>query len=235
MPESCPSFWFHDPQILLAAAGEFFPFTEHDQRCTAAALNSFTRFGVYLGLLLAVVRLELAWILLGVVFAAFSVGAWFVMEGRGAIREGFLAGADTEAPIVDASTVGNEYVPDVIGETGRTGPTAANPFMNVLISEISENPYRNPAANVQSIKVKAELDDYFETMFASDPGDVWGHTQSQRQWYTTPSTTVPNDQESYQDWLYRVPGQTCKEGNQEVCMFDTGDAKLPWREMRRST
>jgi hypothetical protein len=235
---SCPPFWWESPMILIDHAADFFPFTEMDKRCTASALNSFTRFGIYLGILLAVIRMDAMWLLVGVVFAGFAVGAWMSMEKSGAIREGFageVADADTDAPIVDASKMNGRYVPDVIGEAGRTGPTAANPFMNVLISEISDNPYKNPAANVQNISVKNELDSYFETMFASDPGDTFQHTQSQRQWVTMPWTTVPNDRDSYQNWLYRVPGQTCKEGNQEVCNFDTGDAALPWREMRRLT
>jgi hypothetical protein len=229
---TCPPFWFTEPRILWEQATEFFPFTEHDKRCTAAALNSFTRFGVYLGILLAVVRLQPAWLLVGVVLAAFSVGAWYYMEHHGATREGF---ADTEAPIVDPRAVNGAYEPDIIGSEGRTMPTAANPFMNVLISEISDNPYRNPAASVTATKVKAELDDYFETMFASDPGDAFQRTQSQRQWVTMPSTTIPNDQGALADWLYRVPGQTCKEGNTSVCNFNTGAEALPWRNIQPLT
>jgi hypothetical protein len=238
----CPPFWLDEPRILIEQWQEFFPFTENDKRCTAAALNSFTRFGIYLGIVLAIVRAEAMWLAVSVAFAAFTIGAWFYMGARGAVREGlsdntegFLDGADTEAPIVDASKLGGDYLPDVIGEHGRTEPTAANPFMNVLLTEIGDNPYRKPAANAQGYRVRNELDDYFQTMFSSDPGDVFQHTQGQRQFYTTASSTVPNDQGSFADWLYRVPGQTCKEGNQEVCTFDTGPATYPWREMRRLT
>jgi hypothetical protein len=70
-------------------------------------------------------------------------------------------------------------------------------------------------------------------MFAGDPGDTFNRTQSQRQWVTMPSTTIPNDKESYQNWLYRVEGRTCKEGNMSACNFST-DNHLPWREMRPS-
>jgi hypothetical protein len=227
---SCPPFWSQDPRILIDQATEFFPFTSHDQRCTASALNSFTRFGIYLGILLALVRLQPSWLLIGVVFAGLAFGAWFYMDSKGSTREGF---ADTEAAIVEARDVDGAYVPDIIGSSlrDRTEPTAANPFMNVLVNEISENPTKPPAANVDSISIKNQLDDYFQTMFASDPGDTFQHTQSQRQFVTMPSTTIPNDQESFQNWLYRVPGQTCKEGNYNVCYFDTGDAALPWRDM----
>jgi hypothetical protein len=231
----CPQFWLDAPRILWEQSTEFFPFTENDKRCTAAALNSFTRFGIYLGILLAIVRFEPAWLLVGVTFAAFAIGAWKYMEMHGATREGFMDGAETEAPIVDARAVDGAYEPDIIGMEGRTMPTASNPFMNVLISEISENPYRYPAASVEGRRVKQELDDYFETMFASDPGDAFQRTQSQRQFITMPSTTIPNDQPAFADWLYRVPGQTCKEGNTEVCNFIAGAEALPWRDIRRST
>jgi hypothetical protein len=231
-----------EPSVLWQDPTEFFPFTEHDKRCTASALNSFTRFGVYTGILLALVRLEPIWLLVGVVFAAFAAGAWFYMGARGSTREGFRADGidrefDTAAPILDPRDVINEYVPDVIGisQRKRTFPTPANPFMNVLLTEIADNPYRDPAANVAGNEVKAELDTYFNTMFARDPGDVFNHTQNQRNWVAMPSTTIPNDQEAFANWLYRVPGQTCKEGNLAVCNFNTGAEGIPWREIRKLT
>ena len=223
--------------VLVDQATEFFPFTERDKRCTAAALNSFTRFGIYLGIMLAVVRLDLRWLLVGAVFAGFSVLAWYYMSGRGSVREGFDGGYATEVienpteqDIVSWAQVGGRYIPDVIGEQGRTNPTAANPCMNVLISEISDNPYRKPAADVQGVAVRAELDQYFDTMFARDPGDVYNNNQSQRQWVTMPSTTIPNDQESYANWLYRVEGRTYKEGNGARGNVAT-DGHYPWREI----
>ena len=234
---SCPQFWLNEPAVLWREAREFFPFTENDKRCTAAALNSFTRFGVYLALVLMIVRMEIVWLVVGVLFAIFSIGAWKFMEGRGAVREGFDSSFDpqTAAPVLDPRDVINEYLPDIIGERMRTVPTAANPFMNVLLTDIGDNPYKPPAKNAGSQEVKAELDSYFQTMFADDPGDVFNHTSGQRNWVTMPSTTIPNDQESFANWLYRVPGQTCKEGNMDVCNFNTGAEGIPWREMRKLT
>jgi hypothetical protein len=221
---SCPEFWLKNPRILIDEYTEFFPFTEIDKRCTSAALNSFTRFGIYIGVLLAVVRMEPLWLLAGLAFAVIAVIAWTLMSQSGAIREGF-GGLD----IVDTSQIDDMYVPDIIGEKGRTDTTAANPFMNILMNEFTDNPYRKPAQNIQAPAVRAQLDAYFETMFASDPGDAYQRTQSQRTWVTQPSTTIPNDQGSYQDWLYRSAGQTCKEGNMSACSYTT-DAKIPWRE-----
>ena len=118
---------------------------------------------------------------------------------------------------------------EVIGEE-VTYPNAHNPFMNVLVDEIKYNPSRAPAASIMDPSVNIQLDDFFRTQFVNDPTDVFNKTQSQRQFYTTPSTTVPNDVDSYQNWLYKIPGKTCKEGGREACALQTGSAggALPW-------
>jgi hypothetical protein len=104
--------------------------------------------------------------------------------------------------------------------------------MNVLLTEIADNPYRQPAANVQGTQVRNELDNYFQTMFASDPTDVFQRNQGQRQFVTMPVTTIPNDQKAFQEWLFLTPGQSCKEGNQAACNFyETGAQQMPWRSL----
>jgi hypothetical protein len=57
------------------------------------------------------------------------------------------------------------------------------------------------AAPVDNLMVKQTMDDYFSVQWFSDPTDVFGKNQSQRQFVTQPSTTVPNDQGSFADWL----------------------------------
>jgi len=48
---------------------------------------------------------------------------------------------------------------------------------------------------------------------------------------TQPVTTIPNDQDSYQKWLYKIPGKSCKEGGAENCYGGTEGAMLPWLNM----
>jgi hypothetical protein len=124
---------------------------------------------------------------------------------------------------------------DVIGKKGAgaapaslTLPSARNPFMNVLIDEIKYNPTRPMAASVYDPSVKVALDDFFRTDFHRDPTDVFGRSQGQRQFVTMPSTGIPNDVDSYQNWLYRIPGKTCKEGGREACLPGTDGGALPW-------
>jgi hypothetical protein len=126
------------------------------------------------------------------------------------------------------------FSPDVVGQNTfapRTGydttmPTSRNPFMNILVDEIKYNPTRPKAASVMDPDVQLTLDDYFRTEFNRDPTDVFGRSQSQREFITMPSTSIPNDMDSYKNWLYKIPGKTCKEGG--PCIPGTDGAVMPW-------
>jgi hypothetical protein len=123
---------------------------------------------------------------------------------------------------IDASPYSGPALPDY------TPPTSRNPFMNVLIDEMKYNPMRPESAPVDHPSVKQTMDDFFRIQWFSDPTDVFGKNQSQRQFITQPSTTVPNDQGSFADWLYKIPGKTCKEGGHQACLSGSDESSLPW-------
>jgi hypothetical protein len=123
---------------------------------------------------------------------------------------------------VDAHAYAGPSLPDY------TPPTSKNLFMNVLLDEMKYNPDRPEAAPIGNPTVKQTLDDYFRVHWYSDPTDVFGKNQNQRQYVTQPSTTVPNDQGSFANWLYKIPGKTCKEGGRAACLSGTDDGKIPW-------
>jgi len=123
---------------------------------------------------------------------------------------------------IDAAPYSGPMLPDY------TPPSARNLFMNVLLDEIKYNPGRPEAAPINNPTVKQTIDDYFRVQWFSDPTDVFGKNQSQRQFITQPSTTVPNDQGSFADWLYKIPGKTCKEGGRDACLAGTDSGSIPW-------
>ncbi len=123
---------------------------------------------------------------------------------------------------IDAFPYAGPMLPDY------TPPKARNLFMNVLLDEIKYNPGRPEAAPINNPLVKQTLDDYFRVQWFSDPTDVFGKNQSQRQFVTQPSTTVPNDQGAFADWLYKIPGKTCKEGGREACLAGTDGSPVTW-------
>ena len=46
---------------------------------------------------------------------------------------------------------------------------------------------------------------------------VFGKNNSQREFYTAPVTTIPNNQGDFADWCYKT-GKTCKENNGKQCL-----------------
>lgn len=98
-------------------------------------------------------------------------------------------------------------------------PTVNNPFMNVLMSEYSENPKRPPACSIAG-STKHAIKKNFDRNLYRDIDDIFHKNASDRQFYTMPSTTIPNDSMSYARWLYEM-GSTCKEGNGTTCYANT--------------
>lgn len=132
----------------------------------------------------------------------------------------------------DTNQTGTPGNPTTLPFQDETTRGVRNPFSNVMMDEYptpSHNALNFPAApDITSTETKLALDDLFRVQWYSDPTDVFGKTQSQRMFVTQPSTTIPNDQGSYQNWLYRIPGKTCKEGNPDACYGGSDGAVLPW-------
>ena len=146
------------------------------------------------------------------------------------IQEQFVARITVDEPVSKAwKTPPVDGVDDSFNDGMlQTLPSPRNPFMNVLVDEIKYNPHRPEAKSVDDPVVKSTLDDYFRVNWFSDPTDVFGKSQSQRSFVTMPSTTIPSDRESYQNWLYKIPGKTCKEGGRDACVGGTDGGGPPW-------
>jgi hypothetical protein len=90
-------------------------------------------------------------------------------------------------------------------------PTVDNPFMNVLVTDYNENPHRPIASDNQDEMVKEEIKNNFDNNLYKDVSDVFDKYNSQRQYYTTPNTLIPNDRESLTNWLYNSTNHASKD------------------------
>ena len=133
-----------------------------------------------------------------------------------------IMGVEAKLPYNDAAPYSGQALPE------QTLPTARNLFMNVLLDEYKYNPERPAAAPVSDPLVKKSIYYFFRVQWFSDPTDVFGKNQGQRQFVTQPSTSVPNDRESYQNWLYKIPGKTCKEAGGAACLAGTDGSPVTW-------
>lgn len=104
-------------------------------------------------------------------------------------------------------------------------PTQNNPFMNVQQNDYLNEPNRKAVSslnNYNNSKLNKMIDEKFYYNLYRDVDDVYNVNNSQRQFYTTASTTIPNEQGKFVDWLYKVP-PTCKEGNGNQCVANNFD------------
>ena len=228
----CDPFFWEQPSVLVGGAWWRRWSRTRSAPCASETVNEVAAvylFTAFVGLVLSVV--------IGYVYAipvAMGIATLYLfpafmslyeiqsMKDCSDRNEGFEDVSPSPDPML--RTVGKPFV---------TKPTAANPFMNVLLDEIKYNPMKPSAANISSPEVADSLDAFFRVQWSSDPTDVFGRTQSQRMFITQPATSIPNDQESYQNWLYKIPGKTCKEGGREACLPGTDGGPVAWLNQNR--
>jgi hypothetical protein len=96
-------------------------------------------------------------------------------------------------------------------------PAENNPFMNVLMHEYAQDPQRADACDVENESVKERMKNLFDKDVIRDIDDIFHKKASDRQFYTTANTGIPNDQSGFANWLYKIDNKTCKEGNGVNC------------------
>ena len=169
-------------------------------------LNALVRFFVYLGVLLAILKQNYKYLFFGIVAALLSVLLHQHEQKSKLWAESFLQEKDL----------------DIVDNRVCSRSTVDNPFMNPSIVDIQDNPDRPPACNLDNERVQDVVEDNFEARLFRDVSDLYGNHSSQRQFYTVPATTIPNDQTAFAKWCFGT-GASCKEGNGEQCMANMID------------
>ena len=239
---SCTPGWWEDPMIILTGSwlAEWKRRNTGRAPCFTERVNALTRTFlavILVAMVFALYNHDIATtltysLLLGIIITLPDI---VDMVKASYIQEEFVARITPDEPVDSSWSVkATAPVPSAGADDSfddgqaMTLPSPRNPFMNVLVDEIKYNPNRPEAKSIEDPVVKATLDDFFRVNWYSDPTDVFGKSQSQRSFVTMPSTTVPSDRESYQNWLYKIPGKTCKEGGREACVGGSDGGALPW-------
>ncbi len=107
----------------------------------------------------------------------------------------------------------NENDLDIINNEKCVKPTQDNPFMNPSLIGYN-NKY--DSCSIENQKIKENIDYYFNSNVFRETDDLYDKSLLDRQFYTVPSTTIPNNREKLTSWLYER-GPSCKENNGEQC------------------
>ena len=74
-----------------------------------------------------------------------------------------------------------------------------------------------PQACNYTTENKKKIEAIYNKNLFKEVGDIFNKKHGNRQFYTVPSTTYPNNQGDFGKWLYGTP-KTCKEGNGNQCV-----------------
>jgi len=89
-----------------------------------------------------------------------------------------------------------------------------NPFMNPLVFD---SRLRDSACDSIKEENQLQIEKEYNKYCIKDISDIYNHNSGRRQFYTVASTTYPNNQGGFANWLYKTP-PTCKEGNGAQCV-----------------
>jgi hypothetical protein len=197
--------WFKDMKNFINEKNvdKFFPAPSMN---LTEKLNSIMRLAVYFGLILLVINRDVNVLFVPLVTGAFT---WFLYRSeqrKMKNEEYFLSKMNLYK---DPRTSQLCYK-----------PTPNNPFMNILMTDYTQQPNRPQACNVSKGHIKKMAQKYFERDLYRDVSDIYQKNASDRNFYTTPSTTIPNAQDDFLKFAYPI-GKTCKEGNGDACVKNT--------------
>lgn len=105
---------------------------------------------------------------------------------------------------------------DDISSKCRT-PTNNNPFMNPLLNEYTSDNSNIPhACNVEDDQINNDMNVGFNYNLFRNMNDVFDKSNSQRQFFSVPSNSIPNNQRAFADWCFNN-NSTCKD-DQSKCL-----------------
>lgn len=188
-------FWFDEPRILIQQdkLAQFFPTEPMNM---IEKLNAIARLGIYLTIVLILLTKKTHYIYITVAVLAIT---FFIFRANKNDLELYLNNNNENNNFVEKSLLKQE----------RTKPTISNPFMNINL--ITDNRDRSKAqSSWDNPKTKKDVEESFNYNLYRDVSDLYGKSNSQRQFYTAPSTTIPNDQTAFAKWCFNT-GPTCKE------------------------
>jgi hypothetical protein len=176
--------WYKDPTVLFAA-DTWSKFIPMDGMSTAERLNSTVRFAIYFAVLFFVTTAVTTYMLAIPVVMGITI-LMYTYFPNGTTLEPFKIDLSSKKP-----------------RESYTMPTGSNPFMNVLLPEIVDNPNRGDAAPTNRRDVKAEIYKTFQktTDIHMDTTDLFDQTQAMRTFHTLQSAKVPNDLDGFKQWL----------------------------------
>jgi hypothetical protein len=223
-------FWFNDLSVLYRT-GRFMEFFPTREMHYISKLNSIARFSIYMFLLLFFLTDRTVWLYIPLVLIfltlllerMWSTGTSFPPEEEPIV-----------APSCRAPKPDNPFMNTLPADWDVSAQVAGQPSLDLstpactnsdLASDVgsADDWLDNSIDNLSGLdgdldneQLNNEIDDAYNSDLKRSSLDLYERESSQRSMYTTPATTIPNDQQSFAEWCYR-PEETCKT-DQKMCL-----------------
>lgn len=193
-------FWLDDPMVLFRK-NNFYKFYPTNKMNSIEMYNALTRFFIYLALIYLLISIDTSYVLIPVLAILVIIVLYYVERKT---PKDFACKTSSISNIEPVEQFNN------IDQCQE--PSANNPFMNVTMEDLMSNTTRPAACSILNDDINKKINDnlYY------DIDDVFDRNPTNRQFYTTPITTIPNDQTTFAKWLNEIP-VTCKE-DQRYCL-----------------
>ena len=205
------TYWFQNVGLILDLdkAEKFYP---KSGMTYAQKVNSLVRGSIYLGVILSLINASYLFLYIPVVVMIMTYVNHLFRVDKLNYEVKKLGPNKT---VNDLPTEVKENFTNVIKESNKCNEVKEdNPFMNPLPFDSRK---RSPACDVLNKNKQEKIEDAFNKNLYRDASDIFNRSNSQRQFVTVPSTTYPNNQALFANWLYGTP-TTCKEGNGAQCV-----------------
>jgi hypothetical protein len=222
--------WINDPTILLNKEHliDIWPISSMSYN---EKVNSITRFIILISILGFIVTMKINFLLIGIITLVIIFIVLKIRKPKltkNDLEEGFVVNGNKVEDLYKKKTLTDPVtLENVLRENYKDG-SKKNPFSNVLITDIADDPYRKPAPPSFNVDVSEditknikktvqflnpEIKNTNKQLFSSLTDNFY-LDQSNRAFFSTPNTKIPNDQTAYAEFLYgNMP--SAKESNVE--------------------
>ena len=226
-------FWSNDPTILFNKDSifELWPTTD---MCYEQKLNAITRLIILITILgyistMSTRILVIGFLTLAVIFVLFKMRKQKLTKEM--MKEGFFVEENNQPGVFKqkSKTIINPVTLDsVLNDEFKEG-NKRNPFSNVLLTQINDDPERKSAPPAFNVSVDEDITKNIKrSVQMMNPGikntnkqlygDLWQQFEldnSNRVFYSTANTRVANDQGAYAQFLYNDLKYSAKESTPE--------------------
>lgn len=219
------NYWFVDLTEItnIEKYNKLVPSTEDEY---SEKVNSLIRLSIVVGVFASLINLNYTLLFIPLIAMIVSFISYqykkkvleqeiLLEKQRKNAEDDFLNIKAPEQIIISNDTI--ENLKKQLNESRCTPPTRDNVFMNALPYDDRQ---RYPACDyTEDQHTKSKIDAMFD-IYPHDTQDIFNRNDGRYGFHTMPSTTFPNDRDTFATWAYGRP-LSCKEGNGLQCYTNT--------------